>query len=146
MRLMARGEWYGRSSLYRLAEEWGLNWQTIKKHSATASAMLQVPQEELAEQRLVHAQVAERICREALETVNKRTGLPDFAAALDANLQAAQFRGIEASPQQAGINVGQVLVQVTPSVARAFAPPVEAKPPELPAVLSETVSAAGPTH
>lgn len=93
--LMARGEWFGNATRYELAELWGVSPETVFKHSAEASRVLRLSADVLAEERLAHAAYAERIQREALHTVNLITGLPDYAAALKANEQAAKFKGID---------------------------------------------------
>ncbi len=93
--MMASGEYDGYTTRAELAKEWGLSDDQIRKYTAEASRRLTLDPEELEQQKLVHAAWAERIRREALETVNSQTGMRDFTAALKANMDAAKFRGID---------------------------------------------------
>lgn len=95
---MAAGRWDGYATRQKLATEWSLSDAAIRKYAAEASRSLALDPEEVEQQKLAHAAYASRIMREALGRRNRQTGLPDFRSALEANRDAARFRGIEVEP------------------------------------------------
>lgn len=94
MRLMSSGEYYGYNTCYRLVEEWGVSFHSLKQDVAEAGRFLRLPPEEREQRRAELSAWAMKVAEMALTSPNLVTGLPDYKAALEANRLAAIWQGI----------------------------------------------------
>ena len=101
--LMARGEYAGHETKRKLAVEWGVSLSTLGGLAAEASRSLAVPAEEMDALREVHARFAEKIRERAEYMCDDRTGMPDWRSVLEANRDAAKFRGLDIDRKQVEI-------------------------------------------